>query len=91
MKKTLLLIVFICVFAVAGLALASETSSERTLSDALLIVDDLKKQVDALKAELALKNAETVVQSTATSLSSQPKKVEATSSSEHYIMSNVQF
>ncbi len=80
MKKTLLLIVFVCVFAVAGLALASEASSERTLSDALLIVDDLKKEVDALKAELALKTAADAAQI-----------APAIASSEHYVMNNVQF
>ncbi len=84
MKKTLLLIVFVCVFAVAGLALASEASSERTLSDALLIVDNLKKEVDALKAELALNKPVDVVQVAPVS------KVKA-ASSEHYVMSDVQF
>ena len=91
MKKFLFGVLLAVLLASAGLALASDNTSQTPLEELMLAVADLKSQVAVLRAELKAEKAKEVPPQQAVVTNFAAKENVGVSHSERYAISNINF
>ena len=91
MKKFLFGVLLAVLLASAGLALASDNTSQTPWEELMFAVADLKSQVAVLRAELKAEKAKEVQPQQTVVTNFAAKENVGVSHSEHYAISNINF